>query len=393
LKKNLISVSTLEDKGYEINFRNGRVFVRPTGSSEKMDMMIRVREEKVYKLQFQPGRALVSTTTNMGELWHRRMTHIHFGALGHLRQAVIGLPKFTTERHDPCKGCAMGKYAQIPFPPSEHRSKGVLDLLHYDVCGPMSVELVSGFKYFILFIDDYSRKIWIYFMNAKDELFDGFQEFRALVENQTSRKIRVLRSDNGGEYTSKEFLDYCAAAGIKKELIVPYNPKQNGVVERKNRTIVGATRAMVHDQGLSLFLWAKASCTTVYIQNRSPHTILGKLTPEEVFTGTKPDVSHLRIWGSVCYYHVPSKKRTKLEPTTDKDFLVGYSKASKAYMIFVSACKKIIVSRDVQFEEERALRMSKDLQAQDQQGHDSRVKSKEAQSQTQGTGTGTCTSV
>jgi hypothetical protein len=94
-----------------VTFYKGRVFVRPVGSSEKMDRMIGVREEKVYRLQFQLGRALVSTTIDMGELWHMRMAHIHFGALEHLRQVVIGLPKFTSERHDPCKGCAMGRYA------------------------------------------------------------------------------------------------------------------------------------------------------------------------------------------------------------------------------------------------------------------------------------------
>jgi transposase InsO family protein len=141
----------------------------------------------------------------------------------------------------------MGKYYRRPFPPSEHRSEGVLDSIHYDVCGPMRVESMSGFKYFVLFIDDYSRKTWIYFLKTKDEVFDRFHEFRTLVENQTGRKIQVLRSNNGGEYTSKEFVDYCTATGIKKELIVPYNPQHNGVVERKNRTIVGAARAMIHD--------------------------------------------------------------------------------------------------------------------------------------------------
>jgi hypothetical protein len=110
-----------------------------------------------------------------------------------------------------------------------------------------------------------------------------------------------------------------------------------------------------------MFLWAEASRTTVYIQNRSPHTVLGKLTPEEVFTGTRPDVSHLRIFGSVCYCHVPSEKRTKLDPTGDKGILVGYSEASKAYRIFVPARRKIMVCRDVQFEEERALRRSRDI--------------------------------
>jgi transposase InsO family protein len=268
LTKNLILISTLEDKGYEVNVCKGRVFVRPTRSSKKMDKMIGVREEKVYKLQFQPGRALVSTTTNMGELWHRRMGHIQFGKLEHLKQAVIGLPKFTIERHDPCKVCAMGKYAWRPFPQSEHRSKGVLDLIHSDICGLMHVESVSGFRYFVLFIDDYSRKTWIYFLKAKDEVFDRFQEFRALVENQTGRKIWVLRSKNRGEYTSKDFVDYCATVGIKKELTVPYNPQQNGVVKRKNRIVVAAARAIIHDQGLPLFLWAKGSRIVVYIQNR-----------------------------------------------------------------------------------------------------------------------------
>jgi hypothetical protein len=111
------------------------------------------------------------------------MAHIHFGALRHLREAVIGLPKIIAERHDPCKGCALGKYARKPFPSSEHRSKGVLDLIHFDVCGSMSVESASGSKYFVLFIDDYSKKTWIYFLKTKEEFFGRFQEFRALVEN------------------------------------------------------------------------------------------------------------------------------------------------------------------------------------------------------------------
>jgi hypothetical protein len=140
LTKNLISISTLEDKGYLVTFCKGKVFIGPTGSSEKMDKIIGVRGEKVYRLQFHPGRALASITTDTGELWHRRMAHIHFGALGHLREAITGLPKFIAKRHDPCKGFALGKYAQKPFPSSEHRSKGVLDLIHSDVCGLMSVE-------------------------------------------------------------------------------------------------------------------------------------------------------------------------------------------------------------------------------------------------------------
>jgi hypothetical protein len=148
------------------------------------------------------------------------------------------------------------------------------------------------------------------------------------------------------------------------------------VAKRKNRTIVEATQAMIHDR---VYQWAKASHIAIHIQNTSPHIVLGKLTPNEVFTSTKPDVSHLRIWGNICHWHVPSEKRTKLEPTTDKRLLVGYSEASKVYRIYVLACRKIIMCRDVQFEEECALRRSRDLSAQDQQGQDSGVKIEETQ--------------
>jgi transposase InsO family protein len=166
----------------------------------------------------------------------------------------------------------------------------------------------------VIFIDDYSRKTYIYFLKTKDEVFDRFKEFRALVENQTGRRIRVLRSDNGGEYTSNEFVEYCATEGIKKELTVPYNPQQNGVVEHKNKTIVGAVRAMIHDQGLPMFLWAEACRTVVYIQNKSPHTILGKLTPEEVFTGTKPRCeSFSHIWECLLL-SCPFKEEDKARP-------------------------------------------------------------------------------
>ena len=106
---------------------------------------------------------------------------------------------------------------------------------------------MSGYEYYVLFIDDYSRKTWIYFLKTKDEVFKKFQEFKALVENLTGRRIKVLRSDNGGEYTSKEFMALCVREGIKRELTVPCNPQQNGVVERKDRTTVGAVRSKIHD--------------------------------------------------------------------------------------------------------------------------------------------------
>jgi hypothetical protein len=215
--------------------------------------------------------------------------------------------------------------------------------------------------YYVLFIDDYSRKTWIYFLKTKGEVFERFQEFKALVENQTGKKIRCLRSDNGGEYTSNDFDDYCVREGIRREMTVAYNPQQNGVAERKNRSIVGAARAMIHDQGLPLFLWAEACNTVVYLQNRSPHRALGNVTPDEAFTGHKPQVGHLHIFGCVTYSFIPKELRKKMEPTAEKGIFVGYSEVSKAYRIYIPALKRVVVRRDVKFEEQKAFERSREL--------------------------------
>ena len=193
------------------------------------------------------------------------MAHLHHGALKVLRESVTGLLEFSFDQHRVCKGCALGKYAKTNFPSSDIRFKGTMDLIHSDVCGPMSAVSIGGASYYVTFIDDYSRKTWIYFMKTKDEVFSQFQEFKSLVENQMGRNIKVLRSDNGGEYTSSVFNNFCANLGIKRELTVPYNPQQNGVSERKNRSIVEETKAMLHDEDLPMFLWDEACNTAVYM--------------------------------------------------------------------------------------------------------------------------------
>ena len=115
-----------------------------------------------------------------------------------------------------CKGCALGKNTKKSFSSSNSRYKGILDMIHSDICGPMSSSSLSGCLYYVLFIDDYSCKYWIYFLKVKSETFDKFKEFKALIENQTGRHICILRSDNGGEYESNEFDDFCREAGIKR---------------------------------------------------------------------------------------------------------------------------------------------------------------------------------
>ena len=143
-------------------------------------------------------------------------------------------------------------------------------------------------------------------------------------------------------------------------MTTPYIPHQNGVAERNNRSIVEAAKAMIHDQSLPLHLWAEAYKTVVYVQNISPHKILGNMTPKEAFTGKKPDLSNLRIFGCPVYIHVPNDKRTKWEPSGKNDTFVGYSETSKGYRIYISGQRKIEVSRDVTFDEDTAFRKCKE---------------------------------
>ena len=140
-----------------------------------------------------------------------------------------------------------------------------MELIHSDFYGPMPSTSLSGYAYYVSFIDDYSKKTWIYFLKKKDEVSGKFKEFKALIENHTNTKIKTLMSDNGGEYTSKDFDGFCKDVGIKRELTTPYNPQWNGVAERKNGTIMEAVRTMIHDQDLPMCLWAEETRIMVYV--------------------------------------------------------------------------------------------------------------------------------
>jgi hypothetical protein len=222
----------------------------------------------------------------------------------------------------------------------------------------MPVKSLGGSSYYVIFTDDYSRKTWLYLLKTKDEVFNKFQEFKAEIENLTNKKIKTLRIDNGGEYTSKEFVAFCKSAGIRRELIVPHNPQQNGAAKRKNRSIEETVKALLNDQGLSMFLWGEAAMTAIYVQNRSLHRILKDMTPEEAFSGKKPNVENLRIFGCPVYSHIPKDKRNKLEPSGKKGIFAGYSDSSKAYRIYIPEQHKIEVSRDVTFNEKMIFKKS-----------------------------------
>ena len=188
-------------------------------------------------------------------------------------------------------------------------------------------------------------------MQKKDQAFSKFCEFKDLVEKESRKKIKALRSDNNGEYVSQEFKDFYVLEGIKLELATPHNPQHNGVAERKNITIVGATQVVLHDQGLPLHLRAKACNTMVYLQNRSLHRILGMKTPEEDFFDKRPDVGHFKIFGSLVYCDVTKDAWKKIEPTTELGIFVGYTDTPHNYRVYFPTSQRKVVPRDHKFDE------------------------------------------
>ena len=150
---------------------------------------------------------------------------MHYRALPIASKAVSGLPEIQTKHEGVCKGCAQGNNVKKAFPNSESKAKGILEIVHSNVCGPMLSSSLSGYVYYVSFIDDFSHKTWIYFLKRKDEVLSKFKEFKALVENHTKKKIKALWSDNGGEFNSEEFNDLCRESRIKRELSTPYNPQ------------------------------------------------------------------------------------------------------------------------------------------------------------------------
>ncbi|GKV53012.1 hypothetical protein SLEP1_g59562 [Rubroshorea leprosula] len=196
-----------------------------------------------------------------------------------------------------------------------------------------------------------SRKTWVYVLQTKSEALAAFKNFKVLAENEVGRSVKVLRTDRGGEFNSKEFADFCESNGIKRQLTAAYTPQQNGVCERRNRTIMNMVRSLMSKSGLPKEFWPEDVNWSVHILNRSPTSPLPDLTLEEAWSGRRPAVDYFRIFGCIAYAHVPDQKRSKLDDKGEKCIFLGVSDQSKAYRLYNPLTKKVIISRDVVLDE------------------------------------------
>ncbi|MEN7973604.1 MAG: reverse transcriptase domain-containing protein, partial [Verrucomicrobiota bacterium] len=285
-------------------------------------------------------------------LWHKRFGHLG-GRNLHLlskQQMVRGMVNVQSSDLPFCADCQHGKMHRLPFPKSSKKSAKLLELVHSDVAGPIDPSS-NGFRYFVTFTDDKSRHTVLYFMCTKDEVFERFKDYRTWAESRTGEKIKTLRSDNGGEYTSNQFERYLRQKGIQHQLTVPKTPQQNGVAERLNRTLVETARCLLSGANLPLKFWVPAVDTATYLKNRSPTTAVDKKTPFETFLGFKPSVRHLRVFGCQCFAHVPKDERKKMGKKSVECILLGYSNKTKGYIVYDKASKRQFFSRDVVFNE------------------------------------------
>ena len=273
-------------KGNVVKFGNPSCWIRDReGKLVGMGSL----DKKLYKLNCEPvvqqSASVASVKSNSADLWHKRLGHLGKQQMKEIasKELMKGVRISKDDELSFCESCVEGKMHRQPFESvGEIRSTRKLQCVHSDVCGPMPTESLGKKKYFVSFIDDYSRCCRVYFMRHKSEVFEKFKEFEALVTNESDLSIGTLRTDNGGEYVSKEFEEYLKTKGIRHELTVPYSPAQNGVAERLNRTLMESARTMMCLAGLPKSYWAEAVATAAYIRNRVPTKAFeGKVSPYE----------------------------------------------------------------------------------------------------------------
>ncbi|KAM0024788.1 putative RNA-directed DNA polymerase [Helianthus debilis subsp. tardiflorus] len=293
------------------------------------------------------GRKAMAVTS---KIWHKR--------LGHPSQVKLSRIVFLKDVNFDsngvfCDSCIRAKLTKKPFPNSSIKTNDCFDIVHCDIWGGYRTPSLSRANYFLTLVDDYSRSVWVYLIKHKSEASMCLINFHNLVERQFGKKIKRIRCDNGGEFTSNQMKEFYGNQGIILETTCPHTPQQNGVVERKHRHLLEMARALHFEANLPIKFWGECVMTAAYIINRIPSKVLKNKTPYEVLLGKSPSYSHLRVFGCLAYYWNYDTRGDKFEPRGRPGVFLGYPYGTKGYRVYDLELHKLIVSRHVEFIEEK----------------------------------------
>src|SRR5438105_8063356 len=265
---------------------------------------------------------------------------------------VRGVKDVTFEKDKLCGAYQVGKQVANTHPHKNFMSTSrPLELLHMDLFGPTTYKSIGGNLYCLVIVDDYSRYSWVFFLQEKSETMGIFKKFAKRAQNLFDNKIVKIRSDNGSEFKNSHIDHYCDEHGIKHELSSTYTPEQNGVVERKNKTLITLARSMLDECGMPERFWAEAVNTACYASNRLYLHRLLKKTAYELLIGRKPNVSYFRVFGCKCYIYKKRQHLGKFQRRCDIGFMVGYSGNSKAYRVYNESTGIVEETYNVEFDE------------------------------------------
>nr|GFA13717.1 putative ribonuclease H-like domain-containing protein [Tanacetum cinerariifolium] len=340
-KFNLFSVSQICDKKNSVLFTDTECLVLSSDFKlpDSSQVLLRVpRENNMYNVNLRniiPSRDLTclfaKATLNESNLWHRRLGHVNFKTINKLVKGtlVMGLPtKVFTNKHT-CVACMKGKQHRASC-----KAKSVSSVdqplfrLHMDLFGPTFVKILSKKSYFLVITDDYNIFSWVFFLASKDETPSVLKTFIIGLENLLSLKVKIIRCDNGTEFKNTDLNPFCELKGIKREFSVPRTPQQNGIAERKNKTLIEAARTLLADSLLFIPLWAETVNTACYVQNRVLVTKPHNKTPYELLHGRLPSIGFMRPFGCPITILNTLDLLGKFQGKVDEGFLVGYSVCS-----------------------------------------------------------------
>nr|GEV81106.1 putative ribonuclease H-like domain-containing protein [Tanacetum cinerariifolium] len=368
LKYNLFNVSQICDNKNSVLFTDSECIVlgRDFKLKDDTNVLLRThRQHNMYSIDLNniiPHKDLtclvVKAFADESMLWHRRLGHLNFKTMNKLvrHNLVKGLPSKCFENDHTCVACLKGKQHKASCKTKLVNSVSKpLHTLHMDLFGPTSVSSLNHKWYCLVVTDDFSRFTWTFFLKTKDETSGILRNFITEIENLKDLKVKIIRCDNRGEFKNREMNEFCTRKGIKREFNNARTLQQNGVAERKNKTLIEAARTMLADAKLPVTFWAEVVKTACYVQNRVLVNKSQNKTPYELFNSRTPAIGFLKPFGCHVMILNTLDHLGKFDAKGDEGYFIGYSMSSKAFRVFNKRTKRVEENLHVEFLENKAI--------------------------------------